>query len=112
LPWASSLDIVTRNVAQVPKHTSCAEWAAARGAGQRIGGTCSWARDSRAFASGGPTVVCFERGDDAEHEAGRVGGAAAAGGVDSGEYAALGGDVGGGFDEDAVLSAAALQKVF
>ena len=37
-----------------------------------------------------------------------MGGAAAAGGMDSGGYAALGGDVGAGFDEDAVFPAQAL----
>src|SRR5260370_42480884 len=39
-----------------------------------------------------------------------MGGAAAAGGMDSGGYAALGGDVGAGFDEDAVFSPEALPK--
>ena len=39
-----------------------------------------------------------------------MGGAADAGGVDSGGYAALGGDVGAGFDEDAVFSAQALPE--
>src|SRR6266403_416737 len=72
----------------------------------------TWPHDRGAFASGGPTVVCFERGDDAADEAGRLGGAADAGGVDSGEYAALGGDVGAGFDEDAVLSAPALPEAY
>ena len=107
---------MTRNVAQVPKHIACAEWAAAGGIGQRVGRPRSWARDPGAFASGGSTVVCFERGDDADHEAGRVGGAAATGNVDSGGYAALGGDVGSGLDEDAILSAEAspnaARKVF
>lgn len=39
-----------------------------------------------------------------------MGGAADAGGVDSGGYAALGGDVGGGFDADAVLFAETLPE--
>ncbi len=39
-----------------------------------------------------------------------MGGAAATGGVDSGGYAALGGDVGRGFDEDAVFSAEVVPK--
>src|SRR5258708_25730818 len=39
-----------------------------------------------------------------------MGGTADAGGVDSGGYAALGGDVGGGFDADAVFSAEALPN--
>ncbi len=41
-----------------------------------------------------------------------MGGASAACGVDSGGYAALGGDVRGGFDAHAVFFAEALQKVF
>src|ERR1700747_1879411 len=102
--------MVTGNVAQVPKHPACPEWKVARRAGQRIGGPGSWPCNSRAFASGGSIVVCFERGDDAVHKAGRLGGAAASRGVDSGRYAALGGDVGAGFDEDAVFSFQALPN--
>ena len=102
---------MTRNVAQVPKHTSCRERAAARGDGQRIGGLREPACDPGAFASGGPIAVCVERGDDAAHEAGRLGGAAAASGVDSGEYTALRGHVGAGLDEDALFFAEALPKV-
>jgi len=96
----------------VPKHTSCTEWTASLPNGKRVCRLRTWPHDRGAFASGGPTVVCFERGDDAADEAGRLGGAADAGGVDSGEYAALGGDVGAGFDEDAVLSAPALPEAY
>src|SRR5690242_1422366 len=94
----------------MPKHTLCSWRPASRRDGQRVCRPNPWPGDPRAFSSGGPAAVCVERGNDAADEARRVGGAATAGGVDSGGYAARSGDVGHGFDEDAVFSAEALPN--
>src|SRR4029077_13254275 len=58
--------------------------------------------DSGALSSGRPITVCFERCNDASNQAGRVGCAADACGVDSSGDAALGEHVGARFDEDSL----------
>src|SRR5277367_2875393 len=95
--------MLTTNVAEVPEPVAGSPRPtnrAARHAGIRFSPRAS---DPRAFSSRGSIDFCFQGRHDRAHEAGYLGGAPAARGVDSSQDAALGGDPGTGFDAHALL---------
>jgi len=99
---------VTRNVAKLPQHPLRKERPAARPGCKCVRRSCEWPRNRRTHAPRGSTAICFQGRDDGAHEAGRMGCAASARGVDSRGNTALGSHVGPGFDENALLSAGPL----
>src|SRR5580704_7018267 len=102
--------MLTTNVAEVPQPfagSSRPPNGAARHLGVRFSPrTC----DPRAFSSRGSIDFCFQGRNDRAHEAGYLGGAAAARRLDSGEDAALGGDPRAGFHENPLLRSQARAR--